>query len=144
MDFTPIVLKAITEGKAKAQQKLDELKANGAKYVVVDDPQFTENPKSYGTMLDLCGFAHIHLNGRNPLIRWIKKHGQSNSHSGDYAVKTELGEVRAYKAYRTGYDLYLPVELRRQEISVKVAGYQGALEVLQQHGIDGYVRSRLD
>jgi len=138
-----ILEKAIVEGRKTAMAKLADLEAQGPKWRVVDDPNFTVKPKVYGTMLDLCGFAHIKVSGRNSLVSWIKKHAEKDG-NGDYKLETQNGRVRLYRSYKTGYNLYLPVECGRQEISVLTAGYEGALRVLAEHGIDGYVVSRLD
>ena len=134
-----ILEKAIVEGKKAAMAKLADLEAQGSKWIVKDG--FTG--QEVGRMLDLCGFAHIEISGRNPLVSWIKKHAEKDG-NGDYKLETQQGRVRLYKGYKTGYNLYLPVECGRQEISVAVAGYQAALRVLAEHGIDSYVVSRLD
>jgi len=143
MDYFRVLLEAIVAGRGAAEEQLQKLIEKGARYIVVDDPDFTDNPKVYGTMLDSCGFANIRLSGRSPLVRFIKKNGFKRSfHS--YVLYTPYGKVEIYKAYPKGYSLYLPIDNGRQEVSVKEAAYQAALEVLKKYGIDGWVYSRLD
>jgi len=143
MDYLKVLLEAIEVGRKAAKEQLHRLKRNGARYIVMDDPNLTDEPRIYGTMLDSCGFANIRLSGRSPLVRFIKKNGFKRSfHS--YVLHTPYGKVEIYKAYPKGYSLYLPIDNGRQEVSVKEAAYQAALEVLKKHGIDGGVYSRLD
>jgi len=134
-----ILEKAIVAGQKAAREKLADLESQGSKWIVQDG--FTG--QEVGRMLDLCGFAHVKISGRNSLVSWIKKHAEKDGNS-DYKLETQNGRVRLYRSYKTGYNLYLPVECGRQEISVAVAGYQAALRVLAEHEIDGYVVSRLD
>ena len=143
MDYFGVLFEAIVAGRRAAREQLQKLMEKGARYIVVDDPEFTDNPKVYGTILDLCGFANIRLSGRSPLVRFIKKNGFRSGYYS-YVLYTKYGKVEIYKAYPKGYSLYLPIDNGRQEVSVKEAAYQAALEVLKKHGIDGWVYSRLD
>ena len=138
-----VLLEAIRVGRSAGQQQLDRLQHQGNRYVVMDDPEFTDDPRVYGGMLDLCGFAHIRISGRSSLVRYIKRYGRRVGYRS-YVLDTPLGRVEISKAYPKGYSLYLPIELGRQEISVKKAAYQKALEVLERHGIYGWIYSRLD
>ena len=143
MDYFKILLEAIIAGRKAAKEQLHRLKQNGARYIVMDDPSLTDEPRVYGTMLDLCGFANIRLSGRSPLVRFIKKNGFRSGYYS-YVLYTKYGKVEIYKAYPKGYSLYLPIDEGRQEISVKETAYKAALKVLEKHGIEGYVYTRLD
>ena len=143
MDYLKVLLEAIEVGRKAAKEQLHRLKRNGARYIIMDDPSLTDEPRVYGTMLDLCGFANIRLSGRSPLVRFIKKNGFRSGYYS-YVLYTKYGKVEIYKAYPKGYSLHLPIDEGRQEISVKEAAYQAALEVLKKHGINGWVYSRLD
>jgi hypothetical protein len=72
----------------------------------------------------VCGFAWVHLDGREPFAKFCKENG--------------LG----HKGYPKGFDV--SVHQFGQSMARKEA-YAGAYaRVLRDHGIDAYVQSRMD
>jgi hypothetical protein len=72
----------------------------------------------------VCGFAWVHLDGREPFARYAKEVG--------------LG----HKGYPKGFDIW--VGEFGQSMQRKEAYARAYAGVLKEHGIDAYVQSRMD
>jgi len=138
IDIKQMIREARAAGKVAADRKLNELVKAGPRWNVVNDPLFsdpTEKKDIVGQMLDLCGFANIRLvemNSNSKTWQNLKKYAAVDGnrimvHSSEYGKTLSIFDMS-----------------RRQEVSVNKAACEGALEVLEEYGIRGYVDSRLD
>jgi len=154
VDWGEVLREAAEAGRKAAMRKLEELKRQGPKYMVVqhEDPFDKRSPiiAVYEPLLDDLGYAEIRISGRSPLVRWIKKNA-TNIIREPLTGRPEAWEwsdgdvlVSISKAYPKGYSLYIRGVAVAQYISVQVAGYEAALEVLKKYGVDGWVWSRID
>jgi hypothetical protein len=136
MDAKLIMKEALENASLKAQEQSDKLVSNGPAFNVMD------GNRCVGQMLDVCGFAHIALSGRNPLVNQLKKIGKKRDNwSTDYIGEGWFMMKSVYK----GYHLCLRHALSmRQEMSVAEAGCDGACEVLRKYGIECQMESRID
>lgn len=126
-----IVKECREAGLKFAGKKLVELRLAGPKYVVTTS---FGDQKSVGTMLDVCGFAHLHISARGKFFQLAKKLSH-NDHSLRFNCDNEYGGGGWFSVYDTSM---------RQEMSVNVAACKGIQEVLLKYGIESTVRSRID
>ncbi len=125
-----IITEARAAGSKAAATKLSELQSAGPKWEVKDD--FTG--KSVGTMLDVCGFAHIivKINGNDK--RWQELR---------HFAAIDSNRVMVHSSY--GFKTIAIFDMcRRQEMSVNEAANEAAAEVLRSYGFDCWMDSRID
>ena len=131
-----IVGEARQAGRLAAEKKLDELLKAGPKFEVFDvDLGGRPKPgaKRY-PMLDLCGDADIYItNHRSKFWKDFKKLADNRTN------RLYCSGVGPYGGWISIFDM-----TRQQEISVNEAANRAAAAVLQEHGIDCHVRTRLD
>ena len=126
-----IVLEVINEarkaGSMTAEQKLAELQGKG--------PQFTvcEDDKVVGTMLDVCGFANLKISARGKFYLLAKKLSDNPIH-----------RFHCCRSYYGGGSLAIFDSTGRQEMSVNIAACEGQAKVLEAHGIECEITSRID
>jgi hypothetical protein len=90
-----------------------------------------------------CGFTHLHLEGRSPLVLLIKRYGEP-IHGSDYRYL----QLRITKGYPTGYNLYFDYP-ERDATECQSMTFQGKMygELQRQLallGIRADVESRVD
>jgi len=133
MKFTEEKVKQIVRecreaGRIASIQKLNELQGKGIQWVVKD------GNRTVGGMLDLCGFASIHIDAKQGFYRVAKKVAEDNS------LRFMCG-----KGYPSGGRFNVFDTNNRQEISVNEASAKAVASVLESYGVTGvYVSSRLD
>ena len=128
-DLMKIIDEAREAGRKAAQVKLEELKRVGPVWIVTDDL----TGKSVGTMLDVCGFAHINLKISGHDKRWQELKRLAEVNTNRIHVWSDGSKTLSI------FDMSM-----RQELSVNESACEGALTVLKNHGFDGYVESRID
>lgn len=128
-----LVLKVVEEcreaGRIAAKLKLYELQNAGPKHQVMD------GSRCVGTMLDVCGFANVHLtSARGKFFQLAKK------------LSKERKELRFHcdNQYHGGGWFSVYDTSMRQEMSVNVASCQAIAIVLYGYGIEARVESRID
>jgi hypothetical protein len=130
---TVMLVQAHAKGIKAAAEKLDEMRAAGPKYQVIDEANPTAHIGDPGwQMLDVCGFAWVHVNekGNTRKMRLLKKVAEQQGH-------------RMYKSYYGGWDI-LHAHTGRQEMGVNEAYATAAAEELRKYGYDAYKQSRID
>ena len=90
-----------------------------------------------------CGFANLWIDGKNPLVKFIKKNGTAER-NGYF----QLGKLEISKAYKTGYSVYLRYNgtsaLEQQSLNFKTPLYQLLQIGLAQMGITSELRTAVD
>ncbi len=128
-----LVLKVVREcreaGTHAAREKLAELQNAGPKHAVMD------GDRCVGQLLDLCGFANVHLNSaRGKFFQLAKKLSKK---------RQELRFNCDNHYYGGGWFSVYDASMR-QEMSVNVASCMAMVSVLSGYGIEARVESRLD
>ena len=116
-------------GLEEVDKQMAKLVAAGPRYEVVDGVG-----KSYGTMLDVCGFAHLHIAAKGKFYLLAKKMSNENRQMRFHCDK-EYGGGAWFSVYDISH---------RQEMSVNVAAMRGVQTVLAKYGIESTIRSRID
>ena len=114
----------------------------GAKYVVVNDNLFSDPAipkKVIGTMLDLCGGAYLTIDGRQPIIRALKKIGklQESLYIGDFWSLSKS----AYKGFKLNIQYKMST---RQEAQIHEDAMIAAANVLKLHEVKVSVKTYID
>jgi len=122
-----IIEEARKAGSIAAEEKLQELQNVGPQYGVRDGSQ------TVGTMLDVCGFAHLKIKAKSSFYLRAKKLSQ-NTHL----------RFLCNKGYYGGGELSIFDSTMRQEMSVNVAACQGQARILEAYGIECSISSRID
>jgi len=130
--------KARQAGTVAAKEQLTKLESSGPQWNIVNDKTFGGDGKVVGQMLDVCGFASIHIpNGRAGIVRQLKR-----------VIETKQLVKRAYfhKGYYGGFGLSLFDMTNRQEMSVNEAAEQAALDTLKAAipELKAHVTTRID
>lgn len=123
-----VIIECRNAGQEAAKAKLQELSGQGPKFAV------TDREKLVGTMLDVCGFAHLSISARGKFYLLAKKL------SKDLSLRFHCD----HDSYNGGgwfsiYDMTM-----RQEMSINVAAYRAVNSVLASYEITSNVKSRID
>jgi len=124
-----VIKEARNAGSLAAQKKFSELNSIGPKYEVI------QGNKVVGSMLDVCGFAHLKITARGKFYLLAKEISKENP---QYRFSCNRS------SYYGGGWLSIYDSTNRQEISVNVAACKGQQEVLAKYGITAQVESRID
>ena len=122
-----VIHEARKAGQIMAEAKLAELTENGAAFAVRD------GNKIVGTMLDICGFAHLKISARSKFFQLAKK----------ISAETRA-RFHCSNGYYGGGLLSIFDSTFRQEISVNVAACVGQAKILEAYGIKCEIQSRID
>jgi len=123
-----VIAEARKLGAEFAAKKLAELQRNGPQYEV------TSGSTTVGTLLDVCGSAHLKISARGKFYQIAKKL------SADKGIYRFLCD----RAYHGGGMLCIFDSTMRQEMSVNVAACKGQQSILETYGIDATIKSRID
>ncbi len=122
-----VIHEARKAGRIVAEEKLNELQGEGAKFIVRDGME------AVGTMLDVCGFAHLKINARGKFFQLAKRL------SAGFNVRFSCS-----RRYHGGGSLSIFDSTFRQEMSVNIAACVGQAKVLNAYGIETSIESRID
>ena len=122
-----IIDEARKAGREAADEKLTGLQRKGPQFAILD-----EN-KIVGTMLDVCGFAHLKIAARGKFYLLAKKLSQGQHQ-----------RFICSNGYYGGGLLSIFDSTHRQEMSVNIAACQGQAKVLEAYGIKCQIQSRID
>lgn len=135
MSMLEIINEARNAGREAAAKKYAELVEAGPRWKLQDadlDDKPIPGGKTY-YMLDLCGFANIHIKNRRGKV-WKELKQLHNAGERIY-----IATGNPYGGWISIFDM-----TNRQEISVNEAAAEAAAEVLRKHSIDCHVTTRLD
>ena len=119
LDLAEIVAEACKAADAAADRWLMDAADRGPRFNVISDGQ------KIGTMLDVCGAAHVCAKGSSRLGRWAKSQGE--------------------QCYTAGVTLPITYRLQdRQEWGLHRAAAAAAREVFKAHGLETALWSYID
>jgi len=148
-----IMNKVVLEADKAAEVQYRKLLEQGPRWNVIDcDPLTGEEKKNPANrykngkqkpgwqLLDVCGFAIIHIYKSQKFCNKLKKIATIKSKESWEGEGWIL-----YKDYKNGYGLSLDYSLhKRQEISIHKAAANAAMSILKRNGVTCYVTSRID
>lgn len=130
-----VLMNARRSGIEAGETKLKELQKAGSRWAVQDDL----TKKTVGTLLDVCGFATLHLTGGSKIVRAFKALGNPDRY-GDLAVN---GLSISKNDYRGGYGLRANLS-DRQELSVREEAVKAFCDYCIDHDLECTWSSRID
>jgi len=130
-----ILMNAQRSGIEAGEFKLKELQKAGPRWAVKDESK----NKIVGTLLDVCGFAALHLAGHSKIVRAIKLIGKPDR----YRDLSYNGFSISRNTYRGGYGLMVYLS-NRQELSVREASVEAFCSYCKDHGLECSWSSRID
>ena len=130
-----VLMNAQRSGIEAGESKLKELQKAGPRWAVKDE----NKNKIVGTLLDVCGFAALHLAGHSKIVRAFKALGSPDRY-GDLAIN---GLSISKNDYRGGYGLGANLS-NRQELSVQEWAVESFCDYCKAHGLECGWSSRID
>ena len=130
-----VLMNAQRSGIEAGESKLKELQKAGPRWAVKDE----NKNKIVGTLLDVCGFAALHLAGRSEIVRAFKALGNPDRY-GDLSYN---GFSISKNTYRGGYGLRANLS-NRQELSVQEWAVESFCDYCKAHGLECSWSSRID
>jgi len=130
-----VLMNAQRTGRQAGESKLKELQKTGPRWAVKNE----SDNKIVGTMLDVCGFTSLHLDGRSKITRAFKALGNPDRY-GDLAIN---GFSISKNTYRGGYGLMVRLT-NRQELSVNEESAKAFCDYCKNHGLKCTWSSRID
>ena len=130
-----VLMNAQRSGIEAGESKLKELQKAGPRWAVKDE----NKNKIVGTLLDVCGFAALHLAGHSKIVRAIKLIGKPDR----YRDLSYNGFSISKNDYRGGYGLRANLS-NRQELSVQECAVESFCDYCKAHGLECSWSSRID
>ena len=130
-----VLMNARRSGIQAGETKLKELQKAGPRWAVKDE----SDNKVVGTLLDVCGFAALHLAGRSKIVRAFKLLGKPDR----YRDLSYNGFSISKNDYRGGYGLRANLS-DRQELSVQERAVEAFCDYCKDHGLECSWSSRID
>ena len=130
-----VLMNAQRSGREAGEVRLNELQKAGPRWQVVNE----SDNNAVGTMLDVCGYAGIHLKGHSKIVKAFKALGNPDRY-GDLAIN---GMSISKNDYRGGYGLRANLS-NRQEMSVNEKAVQAFHDYCKSHNLECTWSSRID
>lgn len=127
-----VVQECRAAGREYAEIRLANLRKQGPKYAVCQNT--IAGRQAVDTMMDVCGFAWLHIPARGGFYLRAKRLSQAEPNLRIYCTRGYGGGGM--------FDVFDCTH--RQEMSVNIAAMTACKNVLAKYGVDATVRSRID